>query len=140
MDTLKPMTPFDELITSSDIQMLKIFLPYVPPSGQKFLGIFIKISELKETINLFFDMNNEPYSKGLCNCCKTSYEDLMQSIKPYLPASKAQAAETICRLLHRIESGNSFTPMEMVMDMFSDSQKELFNMYSSMFNTNIERS
>ena len=52
--TPRPMTPFDELVTSPQLQVIKLLLPYAPVSQQRILAAFIKLFELRQTI-LFFN-------------------------------------------------------------------------------------
>jgi hypothetical protein len=49
------VTAFDALFTNSQIQMLKIFMPYFDPSMQKRLAIYIKWMELQYTIRFFHE-------------------------------------------------------------------------------------
>lgn len=44
---------FDTLFTTNHIQMLKILLPYVEPSIQKNMAVYIKFLELQYTISYF---------------------------------------------------------------------------------------
>ena len=48
-----PMTPFDTLVTSPELQMMKLMLPYTPASYQRFLAFYIKFSELRNAISYF---------------------------------------------------------------------------------------
>lgn len=43
---------FDALYTTNQIQKLKVLLPYIEPSMQKHLAVYIKYMELQYTINL----------------------------------------------------------------------------------------
>ena len=45
-----PMTPFDELVTSPQLQAIKLLLPYAPVSEQRLLASFIKFQEFRQTI------------------------------------------------------------------------------------------
>ncbi|MGI6071238.1 MAG: hypothetical protein ACOYBE_12580 [Blautia sp.] len=48
-----PMTPFDEMVGSDQVQMLKAALPYLPVQGQRFVSVYAKFMELKNTMSLF---------------------------------------------------------------------------------------
>jgi len=52
-DNQKNMTILDEMISDDGLQMMKAALPYIAPSGQRFLSIFAKFSELQKTMTLF---------------------------------------------------------------------------------------
>ena len=49
----KPMTPFDKSVTPSYLYKLKLFLPFLPPGTQRFLGIYIKFLEFRFTLDSF---------------------------------------------------------------------------------------
>ena len=36
-----PMTPFDELVTSPELQLIKLMIPYAPASGRQMLAAFV---------------------------------------------------------------------------------------------------
>lgn len=44
---------FDTIFTTNHIQILKILLTYVEPSGQKHLAVYIKLLELQYTLSFF---------------------------------------------------------------------------------------
>ncbi len=52
-NTLKPMTPFDNLVTPPFLYTLKLLLPYTPPSVQRFFGIYIKFLEFRNIFKGF---------------------------------------------------------------------------------------
>ena len=49
----RPMTPFDEFVSSPQLQTIKLLLPYAPAPGQRLLAAFIKFFELRRAILLF---------------------------------------------------------------------------------------
>ena len=49
-----PMTPFDSLISSEQLQMMKLMLPYMPPGTQKFFAFYIKFLELRLPLLICF--------------------------------------------------------------------------------------
>lgn len=67
------MTPFDETMLPQELQMLKIFLPFLPVSAQKMLAIYIRWIELQNTIS-FYDRHPpvqlSPEKKNLIDCLK----------------------------------------------------------------------
>ena len=52
-DTPGLMTPFDELVTTPELQMIKLLIPYAPASGRQTLAGMVKFMELRETLHLF---------------------------------------------------------------------------------------
>ena len=48
-------TPFDQLISTQSLQILKLLIPYTPPENQRFLAVYTKFLELQHTIDFFFN-------------------------------------------------------------------------------------
>ena len=36
-----PMTPFDTLISTPGLRMMKLMIPYLPPSNQRMLAVYV---------------------------------------------------------------------------------------------------
>lgn len=64
---------FDALYTTNQIQKLKVLLPYIEPSMQKHLAVYIKYMELQYTMNFI-----KRHDSTLCGC------ELSQPDKPDL--------------------------------------------------------
>lgn len=48
-----PMTPFDTLISTPGLRMMKLMIPYLPPSNQRMLAVYVKFMELQQTFSFF---------------------------------------------------------------------------------------
>lgn len=124
----RPMTPFDELVTPPQLQMLKLFLPYTPSSNQQFLGVFIKFLELKETISFFQNIENDLHTQAFSRNHPPSPTEMLQDLKPYMPSQQAEMMDTFLNMMNIMEmvqmfqgngddtGGNPFAGMA---DMFS---------------------
>ena len=44
-------TALDEMVESDQDQMLKAMIPYLPSSGQRFLSVYTKVRELRNTMS-----------------------------------------------------------------------------------------
>ena len=78
-----PMTPFDILVTSSELQMMKLLLPYIPDFYQRFLAFFIKFSELQNTIR-YFNPSGRGHSKDSFRKETSSPIDILEDLRPYI--------------------------------------------------------
>ncbi|MCM1186662.1 MAG: hypothetical protein NC251_09055 [Lachnoclostridium sp.] len=63
---LDKVTAFDTLFTTNRIRMYKVLLSYLPPSFQRNLAVYIKLSELHYTLSFF---NRHPRA----NLCGSPY-------------------------------------------------------------------
>lgn len=136
----KPMTPFDELVISPDLQILKLLLPYTPPDQQEFLGVFIKIFELQETVRFFINAKNNLLSSTGWSDFPPSSADILKSMKPYISPSKAEMIDTLSSVMNMMETDGDVSPFEMMMGMLSPDQQDMFEMYSEMFDNNMKGS
>ncbi len=141
-ETPKPMTPFDALTTPSRLYTLKLLLPYAPRSIQHFLAIYIKFSELSYTINHF-------HSFGKTKAPIHIFEDLGPYMSPE-EKEKMEQMEGMMNMMEMVqnmqaasdpmfraasEEDHGFDPMDLMKGMLSPEQQEMFDMYSTMFDT-----
>lgn len=121
----KPMIPFDELVTPPMLQMLKLFLPYTPASNQRFLGVFVKFLELRETISFFQRPSYNLYTRAFSSSQASSPMEMLMEIRPYLPPQQAGMMESFLNMMNI---------MEMV-QMFQDSAPSGENAFGDMGGT-----
>lgn len=154
-DSLKPMTPFDELTVPPELQIMKLLLPYTPASNQQMLGILIKFLELQHTVHLFRHATLKTQSQT-SNGNPPSFADILDEISPYLPSQGLQMIHTFHEIMNIMElaktlretsdscensSDNTaksspfgtFNPADLMKGMLSPEQQEMFQMYQSMF-------
>lgn len=141
-----PMTPFDDLVTSPELQIMKLLIPYAPASGRQMLAACVKIMELKETIRVFSGRRGAVRAQMLREEDDPSPIDLLNSFRPYLKPREAAALDMVINLREMMsvmemmqnasssESGDSaLNPMDFLSGMLSPEQQEMFQMYSDMF-------
>ncbi len=148
-----PMTPFDELVTSPELQLMKLLIPYAPASGRQMLAAFVKFTELQETLRLFRrpgglraqgfpdDARDEPPSPF----------DILNSFRPYLPPQQASMLDTVMNLRNMLsimemmqaqqeQNQEPANPMDLLSGMLSPEQQEMFRMYSDFIEQSAETS
>lgn len=118
----RPMIPFDELVTPPMLQMLKLFLPYTPASNQRFLGVFVKFLELRETISFFQRPSYNLYARAFSSSAASSPMEMLMDLRPYLPPQQAERMESFLNIMNI---------MEMV-QMFQDSAPSGENAFGDM--------
>lgn len=104
---------FDTLFTNNHIQMMKIIMPFLDASKQRYFAIYIKYMELQYTITCFRQNHFPPFPT------RTDSSTLFQELLPYCsPAEKKQ--------MEQVE--NLFSTMKNYQDMM-----EMFSMMQEMF-------
>ena len=53
-----PMTQLDTLVTTQELQLMKLMLPYIPVNMRGMLAVYIKFTEFTNTIHLFHSTGN----------------------------------------------------------------------------------
>lgn len=139
--TPRPMTPFDLLTVPDALYSIKLFLPYTPVSMQRFLAIYVKFGELRHTIEYFHGFPSHSTSR-----------DMMADLKPYLNEKEQSMMEQAENMMHMMEilqsmqtmsdssSGQDMNPMDFMKNILTPEQQEMFDMYSHMFDTDMNMS
>lgn len=155
-----PMTPFDELVTTPELQMIKLLIPYAPSSGRQMLAAFIKFSELKETLRLFRSPGGLQAQAFLEDDPPASPLDMLNSFRPYLKPQQTAMLDMILNLQEMMpliemfrqmadsasdssadgSDGSSPDLQELLINMLPPQQQEMFRMYSDMFSQSGENS
>lgn len=101
-----PMTPFDILTSSTQLQMMKLMLPYTPPNIQRMLAFYIKFLELQKTIE-YFGLFGKGSGRDSFSKTPGSITDILEDLRPYL----GKDAETVDMML------SAMSMMDMMKDM-----------------------
>ena len=147
-----PMTPFDELVTSPELQIMKLIVPYAPAPGRQMLAAGIKVMELKEAMHVFSGRRPCVGAQMLNEEGHPSPIDMLNSFRPYLGPREAAALDMVINLKEMMsvmemmqstsgqESGApDFDPAALLSGMLSPEQQEMFHMYSDMFSQSADR-
>ena len=102
------MTLLDEEILPKEMQMLKVFLPFLPSDMQKMFAIYLKWQELQYTISYF--------SRHQITQKNPDISNLLSCLKGILPREQQDQFEQIADLFEN-------------MDMY----REMFEGFSSAF-------
>ena len=141
-----PMTPFDELVTSPELQIMKLIIPYAPASGRQMLAACVKVMELRETIRIFSGSRGVIRAQMLGDEEHSSHIDILNSFRPYLKPRESAALDMVINLKEMMsvmemmqnsgsseDGGPALDPMDILSGMLSPEQQEMFHMYSDMF-------
>ena len=114
---IDPVTAFDTLYTSNQMQMLKIVLPFMQEKMQRFIAIYIKLNELMITLR---------FSNSLCNssCFKKKETDITSMLKylsPYLSDSDKEMMNQFSSMQENMEQFKQMSAMMQMMNDMGDS-------------------
>ena len=121
------MTPFDQYISNQSLQMTKLMIPFMPPSAQRMMAVYVKFLEFRYTLSSFHMMRQK----------SNATEDIFNSMKPYMSSSDIDAFDQMQNMMSMMSmmqemqnmSDGDFDPMSMMTGMFAQdtdtySQKE----------------
>lgn len=140
-ETTDKMTPFDRLISSKDLQLMKLIIPYTPPANQHMLAILVKFLELNRTIKIFHqsrqNIHTQTFEKSF-----SSPLDIVDEIRPYLSEADRTSIDSILNVfnmmqmletMEKMSGTETFNPMDMAKEMLTPEQQTMFEMYNTMF-------
>lgn len=107
----KSITPFDELITPPMLQIIKLFIPYIPPKQQKTLAVYEKYLELQCALN-FFQNNHNILHIQSSNNETLPFSTILEKIKPYLSKQEQESFDSISNAMSMMELFKEFQEME----------------------------
>ena len=109
------ITLFDTMVTSDHLQEIKVVLPYLPSSLQRFVGIYSKIEELRNTFFLFNHMENlEEFSAK-----DKTPETVLDELKNYLTDEQMESIrnlsniKSMVEMLSEVEAGSENSALNM---------------------------
>lgn len=131
------MTPFDQALSNTSLQMIKLLIPYLPPQTQRMMAVYIKFLELQTTFSFFRTFRQKHLAP----------EHIFEDLKPYLPRSALESFDNMMNMVNMMnlfqemqgasgstsDSGFDFDPMSVMKDMLNPEQQDMFQMYQGMF-------
>lgn len=112
---------FDALYTTNQIQKLKVLLPYIDPSMQKHLAVYIKYMELQYTMNF-----TKRHASTLCGCelsrpDKPDLRKLCKELCLYSTPEEIRQLEQIQNILQTMETMQEMSQtMSAMQEIFPD--------------------
>ena len=113
---IDPVTAFDTLYTSNQLQMLKIVLPYMQENMQRFIAIYIKLNELLLTFH--FSSGTYPVKK------ETDFTGILKCLSPYLSDSEKDMMNQFLSMQENMEQFKQMSAMMQMMNEMGGSPEE----------------
>ncbi len=129
----------DTLIQNQHLQMIKAALPYINLSEQRFLSIYIKLLELRNTFQLY---DQDPDTLSACSLQKEdgTMLDMLRDIKAFCPKEEQETIEQILNFIQVYQMYQSYQnaaegvgpdTVEQLKGMLSPEQRSVFETYLS---------
>lgn len=104
-----PWTELDKQSFSGPIQMLKAAVPYVSPENGQKLAMFVRLLELRHTMNIF---NEDQIS--ICSVSgnkRPEIEDVLRDIKKYCAPAEAEQIDQFLNMFMAIRLYNQYNEL-----------------------------
>ena len=119
-DTSNVMTPFDCYTATNTLQLLKILIPFLPPSNQRMMAVYVRFSELQHIFSSFRNMKQRPLSP----------ENILDGMKPYLSDTDLETFDQMSNMMNMMSmmqemqsmTDGNFDPMSMMAGMFTQEE------------------
>lgn len=152
------MTPFDEFVTTPELQIIKLLIPYAPASGRQTLAALVKYTELRHAIHLFRKDNNAVSNQTFEQDRPESPSEIINHLRPYLNPQQSSMLDMLVQIQDMMplfemirasqtasenssdHPGQSFDISSLLSGMLTPEQQSLFSMYSEMFDQSLENS
>lgn len=89
------LTDFDYLVTDPQLQMVKAAIPYLQLPQQRAVSAFVKVMEIRRTMNLF--QGEEVSAMGINPGAprKATPQEILQAVKPYAGPREREMIDTL---------------------------------------------
>ena len=103
MDEATPLTPFDTMTQTREIQMLKTVIPYMKSSQKKQFAILIKYMELQNTIQVF---SQEDKVMSMCSVDEdeNSTLSMLNELRRFCSEKELETIDMMTNLLSMMET------------------------------------
>ena len=103
MDEATPLTPFDTMTQTREIQMLKTVIPYMKSSQKKQFAILIKYMELQNTLHIF---SQEEQVLSMCSLPEeeNNPQSLLNSLSPFCTPKKLETIDMLTNMFSMLET------------------------------------
>ena len=134
MENKLQLTDFDCITCGSYFQMLKGYIPFIPPDKQSTVAIFIRMAELIWTVE-FYKNGPSPALRREAGDIK----DIIRELRPCCAGKDLEILETfsnfgnISEIMEMYKKAGSGSP-DILSSVLSPSQKEMYEKYRKILN------
>ncbi len=136
------INPFDQLVQTDDLQMVKAAMPYINTRQQKPLLIFVKLLELRNSLHLLTE-DDERLSACSVDRDHASPLEMLQAIRNFCPPRQQESIDAILNFMNVYQFYNMYqsltaggsnedgagSQVEQLKNMLSPEQRHVFETY-----------
>lgn len=126
-----PMTQLDTLVTTQELQLMKLMLPYIPANMRGMLAVYIKFTEFTNTIHLFHSTGNGSPDGPIHSKSIHSPEDILQDLSSFMDPAEVDNISMMFNMMNIMKqmdpsgfaSPESNSEMSQMIDLFDNIMK-----------------
>ena len=126
-----PMTQLDTLVTTQELQLMKLMLPYIPVNRRGIFAVYIKFTEFINTIHLFHSTGNGSPDGPIHSKSIHSPEDILQDLSSFMDPAEADNISMMFNMMNIMKqmdpssfaSPESNSEMSQMIDLFDNIMK-----------------
>ena len=124
-----PITAFDTLYTSNQLQMLKVVLPYMQSEMQHIIALYIKLNELLITYRFYKSNKDNPTSSKPKDF---DFGQMLKFLSPFLSDSEREMMNQFSSMQENMEQFKQMSSMmSMMQEMNGDSTESMLQNFLS---------
>lgn len=93
------LTPFDNMVSDNQLQIIKAAIPYLSNREQQFFSVYVKYIELDHTLKIVSDSNSNVLSSCSIGEDQHSTTDMLSAIKQYCTEKEKEMIDLISNFL-----------------------------------------
>lgn len=122
------MTQLDTLVTTQELQLMKLMLPYIPANMRGMLAVYIKFTEFTNTIHLFHSTGNGSPDGPIHSKSIHSPEDILQDLSSFMDPAEADNISMMFNIMKQMDPSGFASPesnseMSQMIDLFDNIMK-----------------
>ena len=131
-----PMTQLDTLVTTQELQLMKLMLPYIPSTMRGMLAVYIKFTEFTNTIHLFHSTGNDSPDSPIHSKSIHSPEDILQDLSAFMDPAEA---DNISMLFNMMNIMKQMDPSGFSSPESNSEMSQMINLFDNIMKGNDEK-
>ena len=128
----------DSFVNNKELNIMKAVLPLLPPQTQKFLAIYIAMSELSNIFSLLNAVGSGNFTCNNKHNAELDISKIFEAIKKFLDPSEVEMYENYINIMNVMNTMNMFNDMsdgdfnmDSLKSMLSPEQSAIFDSLSN---------
>ena len=130
------MTQLDTLVTTQELQLMKLMLPYIPATMRGMLAVYIKFTEFTNTIHLFHSTGNGSLDSPIPSKSIHSPEDILKDLSSFMNPAEA---DNISMMFHMMNIMKQMDPSGFASPESNSEMSQMIDLFDNIMKGNDEK-